>query len=116
MRSPLRNDLLRAFVIVDVDAAAGIDTRRLGDYLGMVALAQIDPEADTSSYDTVLNLFDPARPQPGLTDWDLSYLTALYGAELHQRETNQQTGEVSSSMFRDRQNAQQDGEPPAAEE
>ena len=116
LRSPLRNDLMRAFVIVDVDAAAGIDTRRLGDYLGMVALAQIDPEADTSSYDTVLNLFDPARPQPGLTDWDLSYLTALYGAELHQRETNQQTGEVSSSMFRDRQDAQQDGEPPAAEE
>lgn len=113
LRTPLRNDLLKVFVIVDVPGAEGVDLRRLGDYIGMVALAQIDPEADTSTYDTVLNLFE-APPQAGsaLTDWDLSYLQALYGAELNQRAVNQQGGEVSNSMFRDRQRAQPEDETP----
>ena len=111
LRSPLRNDLLRAFVIVDADAVDGIDVRRLGDYIGMVSLAQIDPEADASTYNTILNLFGAAEPPLALTDWDLSYLGALYGAELNQRAVNQQGGEISSSMFQDRREAQQQ-EPP----
>ena len=115
LRTPLRNDLLRVFVIVDVPAAEGIDVRHLGDYIGMVALAQIDPDADTSTYDTVLNLFGAPRSELALTDWDLSYLQALYGAELNQRAVNQQGGEVSNSMFRDRQSAQPEGgSPPLA--
>lgn len=116
LRTPLRNDLLRVFVIVDVPAAEGVDLRRLGDYVGMVALAQVDPEADTSPYDTVLNLFEAPHSGLALTDWDLSYLQALYGAELNQRAVNQQGGEVSNSMFRDRQRAQPEEEaPPPAE-
>lgn len=113
LRSPLQNDLLKAFVIIDVNAVEGRDVRGLGDYVGMVALAQIDPEAETSAYDTVLNLFDTAAPALSLTDWDLSYLNALYGAELNQRAVNQQGGEISSSMFRDRREAQQ--QPPSEE-
>jgi hypothetical protein len=105
LRTPLRNDLLKVFIIVDVTAAGGVDVRRLGDYVGMVALAQIDPEADPSSYDTVLNLFDTPDSQRGLTDWDRSYLESLYGAELNARATNQQGGEVSSSMYRDLRDA-----------
>jgi len=105
LRTGVRNDLLKVFIIVDVSAAAGVDVRRLGDYVGMVALAQIDPEADPSSYDTVLNLFDARDSQRGLTDWDRSYLESLYGAELNARAPNQQGGEVSSSMYRDLRNA-----------
>lgn len=101
LRTPIRNDLLKVFIIVDVTGAAGVDVRRLGDYVGMVALAQIDPEADPSSYDTVLNLFDAPDRQRGLTAWDRSYLQALYGAELNARVATQQGGEVSSSMYRD---------------
>lgn len=101
LRTSVRNDLLKVFIIVDVTGAAGIDVARLGDYIGMVALAQIDPEADPSSYDTVLNLFDAPDAHRGLTEWDRSYLQALYGAELNARAANQQGGEVSSSMYRD---------------
>ncbi|WP_372707871.1 hypothetical protein [Brevundimonas sp.] len=111
LRSPLQNDLLKAFIIIDVNAAAGVDLRRLGDYVGMVALAQIDPEADASSYDTILNLFDTPQPPLALTEWDTSYLAALYGAELNQRPVNFQAGEISSSMFRDRRAAQQAEQP-----
>jgi hypothetical protein len=110
LRTGVRNDLLKVFVIVDVTGAAGVDVRRLGDYVGMVALAQIDPEADPSSYDTVLNLFDEPDAHRGLTAWDRSYLQALYRAELNARAVNQQGGEVSSSMYRDLRDA-----PPAAD-
>lgn len=105
LRTDVRNDLLKVFIIVDVTGAGGVDVRRLGDYVGMVALAQIDPEADPSSYDTVLNLFGSPEVQRGLTDWDRSYLEALYGAELNARAANQQGGEVSSSMYRDLRDA-----------
>lgn len=116
LRSPLRNDLQRVFVILDMDDATGLTVQQLGDYVGMVALAQIDPEAETSAYDTVLNLFEAPQSQLALTDWDLSYLQALYGAELHQRAVNQQGGEVSNSMFRDLRRTQpEDDEPPPAE-
>ena len=106
LRSPLRNDLTRVFVIVDLGSAEGIDFRQLGDYVGMVSLAQIDPEAETAGYDTILNLFDVSHPEMSLTDWDMSYLSSLYDAELHQRATIQQTGEVSARMFRNRLDAQ----------
>ncbi len=72
----------------------------------MVAMAQIDPEAETAAYDTVLNLFDAPGEVSGLTDWDRSYLAALYDAELNRRSPNQQGGEVAGLMLRDRQQAQ----------
>lgn len=109
LRTTLRNDLLKAFIIVDLDDAEGIDIGRLGDYVGMVALAQIDPQAETAGYDTILNLFDDARSPASLTAWDMSYLGALYGSELNQRAANQQGGEVSGRMFRDRRSAMASG-------
>lgn len=106
LRTELGNDLLRVFVIIDIDGAEGLTVQQLGDYVGMVALAQIDPDADTSSYDTVLNLFTPDARQTNLTDWDSAYLAALYEAELRQRNPNHQAGEISSLMARDRRNAE----------
>ena len=111
LRNPLRNDLQRVFVILDMDDAVGVSIEQLGDYVGMVALAQVDPEAATSSYDTVLNLFQTTTPGLTLTDWDVSYLTALYGSELNQRSANAQGGEISSLMLRDRTAASDDASP-----
>lgn len=102
----LRNNLRRAFVIVDLDKMEGITFQQLGDYVGMVAMAQIDPEAETAAYDTVLNLFDAPQAVNGLTEWDRSYLSALYDAELNRRSPNHQGGEVAGLMFRDRRQAQ----------
>ncbi|RZJ26735.1 MAG: hypothetical protein EON85_12095 [Brevundimonas sp.] len=108
LRASTRNDLLRAFVIVDLNRAAGVSFQQLGDYVGMVAMAQIDPDSDTAGYDTVLNLFDAGRSVDGVTDWDISYLTALYGAELNRAAASQQAGEIASSMFRDQRRQQDD--------
>lgn len=112
----LRNDLRRAYVIIDLDRMDGVTFQQLGDYIGMVTMAQIDPEAETAAYDTVLNLFDAPGAVTGLTEWDRSYLSALYDAELNRRSPNHQGGEVAGLMFRDRQRAQPEGEePPPAE-
>lgn len=82
--SRVRDDLVKVMVLVDVDKLGPVTTDQLCDYLLMVAYAQIDPEADTARYETILNLFENASV-PGLTDWDRSYLAALYEADPDRR-------------------------------
>jgi hypothetical protein len=106
LTTQIQNDLLGALVIVDLDKMSGVSLQQLGDYIGMVAMAQIDPEAETATYDTVLNLFDAPGAVPGLTDWDRSYLTALYDAELNRRAASHQGGEIAGLMLRDRRKAE----------
>lgn len=103
LRTEVRNDLQKVFVIIDLPAAEGRDFAQLGDYVGMVALAQVAPDADTAGYDTVLNLFSPdALPGLRLTEWDVSFLGSLYDAELNARQARSQLGEVVDGMVRDR--------------
>lgn len=80
LRSRIRDDLMRVVIIVDVDRLEDATLAQLGDYLAMVAFAQIDPEGDTMDYPTILNLFDGDRGVPGLTEWDRAFLTAMYDA------------------------------------
>lgn len=109
------NDFAGVFVILDINRAAGLSFQQIGDYIGMVALAQIDPEADTRGNDTILNLFEDGRAVDGTTDWDRSFLASLYAAELNQRRANAQGGEISSIMIRDREAAQREGNDPTPE-
>lgn len=74
-----RNDLTYALVVVDARRVAQAPAGAWMDYVAFVALAQLDPSADTSGYPTVLNLFAAGQTHPlGLTAWDLAYLEALY--------------------------------------
>lgn len=117
LRTQVQNNLEKAIVIVDFSRAEGLNVQQLADYIAMVALAQVDPEATTGSFDTVLNLFTPGVEVAGLTDWDRSYLTALYGAELNQTRPSHQSGSVANVMVHDRRAANAvaagagDGEP-----
>lgn len=103
LRTQVQNNLDRVFVIVDFGRAEGLNSNQLSDYIAMVALAQIDPDAATGSFNSVLNLFE----QPGgvgidgMTDWDRSYLSALYGAELNQLGPSHQASSVSNVMAHD---------------
>lgn len=102
LTTPIRNDLQRVFVIVDFEKASGLTLDQLSDYIAMVALSQIDPQAELQGYDTILNLFDASEPPEGLTDWDRSYLSALYSVELNQATARAQAGAVGSAMSRER--------------
>jgi hypothetical protein len=94
-----RYDLQQVVIIVDVAAAAGTDLVALTDYVALVALSQIDPEAETAGYSTILNLFDPAAaPAPFLTDWDWAFLAGLYGDEVL---TSRGAGTIADVMARE---------------
>lgn len=100
LNSLIVDQLYKAIVIVDIDAVSGLSTDQLGDYLAMVSLAQIDPEAETGAFDTVLNLFDNPDGVPGLTEWDQSYLTALYDSSSRRRSAGAQANAVANIMGR----------------
>ncbi|MFA4893817.1 hypothetical protein [Brevundimonas sp.] len=101
LSSQYRQDLKRTFVIVDVDRLGEVTLDQLGDYIAMVALAQIDPDADTSRFETVLNLFeDPSRVR-GLSGWDQAYLNGLYGASWYRINQNSQVHAVSDTIARE---------------
>lgn len=106
LSSPIRNALLRSFIIIDFARAEGVSLQQLGDYVAMVALAQINPDANLAGYPTVLNIFADPNAADSLTDWDRSYLNALYDAELNQRNPNAQTGAVGGVMLRDQRRSQ----------
>lgn len=101
LRSPLRDDLSQVIIIVDVARVEGVDIGALSDYLAMIALAQVDPDVDPGSHDTILSLFTPGlTPPPSLTDWDRAYLRGLYDAEQNAGTSRARLGEVSTSMER----------------
>lgn len=84
-------------IIVDAERAQGVRFDALADYLSMVALAQVDPEADFSGYPTILNLFG-ATPPPGMTDWDLAYLEGLYSARPNAVSSDWQERDIARRM------------------
>lgn len=64
-------------ILVDVRQTTGFTYASLADYLAVVSLAQIDPEARYAGVDTVLNLFN-GGPK-AMTAFDRDYLLGLYG-------------------------------------
>lgn len=101
-RATTRQDFNRVVIIVDATRAQGFQFAALSDYVAMVALAQLDPSADTSQFPSVLNLFtDQAagRDVPvGMTDWDVAYLSGLYGARRNAASTRQQRRDIAHHM------------------
>ncbi len=73
-----RDDLLYVIIIVDSTQLKGTTWQELGDYLAVVSLAQIDPDTNPADFDSILNLFSNPAAYSGLTDWDRSYVRALY--------------------------------------
>jgi hypothetical protein len=72
------DELWDVIVIVDATKLAGTTWQQLADYLAVVSLAQINPKTDPAEFDSILNLFSNPAAYSGLTDWDRSYLQALY--------------------------------------
>lgn len=99
LQRPTHQDFNRAVIIVDAAQASGVRLDSLADYVSMVTLAQLNPNADTSENDTILNLFGrgPNRP-PGMTTWDVSYLEGLYGGRPNAWTARQQEADISRRM------------------
>jgi hypothetical protein len=78
----VEGELTQAYVIVDMRKLGGASWEQIADYAAMVALAQVDPGGSAAGYDSILNLFESPASVRGLTDWDRSYLRALYELDL----------------------------------
>jgi len=73
-----RDDLLYVIIIVDASQLKGTTWQQIGDYLAVLSLAQIDLRTNPAAFDSILNLFSNPAAYSGLTDWDRSYVRALY--------------------------------------
>lgn len=70
--------LMQAIIVLDMAALDEASFLQITDYIAMVALAQVAPDADPPS-PSILRLFSPDEVQEEtLTRWDQAYLRALY--------------------------------------
>lgn len=97
-----RQDLDRTIIIVDATDAQGLSFDALADYIAMVGLAQLDPDSDTSQFETILNIFHrhgaAGAQTTALTQWDLAYLHGLYDAPRNAYGSQQQERAIVRSM------------------
>lgn len=69
--------LRSATVVIDVEAAEGVPLDAVAAYAAMVAFAEVKP-SPTPPPNSILGLFGQATPAVSATDWDISFLRALY--------------------------------------
>ena len=99
LRTDIRDDLFKAIIVVDITKTASLSLTQLADYCTLIALAQVDPDADVAAFDTVLNVF--SNPEvPGLTAWDRDYLNALYSIEQNRLGSGARGAEIVDLMMR----------------
>lgn len=112
LRTEIVDRLLRVVVIVDANEVSSVNISQLADYIAMISMSQVDPDADTSQYASILNVFDQADAPQYLTDWDRAYLVGLYDAE--QNQTNRRAGrsEISRAIRRAHQDLVQGNDNP----
>jgi hypothetical protein len=84
-------------IVVDATKLKGTTWQQLGDYLAVLSLAQIDPQTNPAAFDSILNLFSNPAAYSGLTDWDRTYVRALYEFD-QERIASMQTNEIVSRI------------------
>lgn len=97
---PIADNLNKVIIVLDVGKLGDVTLPQLADYVGLVAMAQIDPEGETGAFDTVMNLFDNPENTPGLSDWDALYLQALYNGPRERVNPDRQAADIARILRR----------------
>lgn len=99
-RRPTRQDLSYVLIIVDARRVAEFPVSAWVDYVAMVSLAQINPDAAPSTVPSILNLFTSSveNTPEGMTDWDEAYLKGLYRATREATNTRAQQREIGRAV------------------
>ncbi|MFZ2031099.1 MAG: hypothetical protein WAU68_12370 [Vitreimonas sp.] len=101
LRRTTRQDFHYVLVIVDATLLAGASVPAIADYVAFVSLAQINPDLNTASYPTILNLFSNTQPRPTeMTAWDTGYLDGLYHMTRNARTISAQRSEIAERLSR----------------
>jgi hypothetical protein len=105
LNSGTRDDFDRVIIVMDVTRMGKLRMTSLADYIAMIGLAQVDPDANPAGVSSVLNLFADreagVEPVPGMTEWDKAYLKGLYGAKRSARRGVDQEEDITRSMVKD---------------
>lgn len=104
LRSAIREDLSRAIIVVDANLVQDVSLDSLGDYIAFVALMQADPNGNTKSINTIMNLFraDAGEKRAlSMTDWDKDFLRALYSMPRNTASLSQAERYLAQRMERD---------------
>lgn len=103
---PTRPHFLAGVLVLDVDSLGGLTTTQVADYATMRLLARTDTaRLDRTAAPTILSVIDAAPDSQvpvTLTNWDFSYLKALYGS-LENRYASSQRGQMQRMMRKDLQ-------------
>lgn len=66
-------------VIVDANRVQELNVAQMADYVSMVGLAEINPDAELGDTPSILSVFKASKELPqGLTSWDQAFLYSLY--------------------------------------
>lgn len=98
LNSDWQDYLSRTVVIIEPAKLAHLNTVQLADYVAMVSLSQIKPDADTSSYDTILNVVQNADAASNLTALDWAYLRNLYALDRRAKHSRAAQSELAAQM------------------
>ncbi|HRD45464.1 MAG TPA: hypothetical protein PLF78_03165, partial [Caulobacter sp.] len=102
LRGGTRDDFATVIIILDARRVGTLRFSSLADYIAMVGLAQVDPDADTAGVNSVLNLFGDraagVEPVEAMTAWDKAYLKGLYEARRDVRRGAAQEGDIARTM------------------
>jgi hypothetical protein len=92
--------LERVFVIVDQARLRGLTSGQLADYVTMVGLADLKPDAKLGDSPTILRLFDgaPGQAPAGMSDWDRAFLKSLYATE---QKSKLQRSQIAHEIVRE---------------
>jgi hypothetical protein len=92
-------DFMSVLVVVDLHRTEGFKLSQVADYIAMSGLTKINYDASVADAPTVLNLFSTSGDvvPEGLTDWDRSFLEAIYHTYQYVRG---QRGAVVERMLR----------------
>ncbi len=102
LSSDIRYDMTYVIVVVDLSRTGSVSMSALANYISMVALAQIDPNADITGFDSILNIFTDHGRAQDLSSWDRNYLESLYSGQANRFTARQRQGEVVGGLV-DRQ-------------
>ncbi len=101
LRSNVREDMNHVIIILDTSKIGVVSFASLADYVSMVSLAQVDAEAETSDFPSILNLFADKTGErtARLTQWDLDYLTALYETDGDAASSTMEARRIARKML-----------------
>lgn len=91
------SNISSALVVVDLRRTGGITVRQMADYLALVGLAGIRPDANPGSVPSILHLFRQGASPQGLSVWDRALLYSLYNTSPW---APMQTREIQLTMAR----------------